>query len=53
MCQANGSITWKLEPRPSSLSTATLPPWALTRRCTIASPSPLPPVSRARALSVR
>ena len=48
-----GSTTRKVAPCPSWLSTLTFPPCASTNRCTIANPSPLPPISRVRARSVR
>ena len=39
--------------KPSSLSTRMCPPWAWTMCLAIASPSPVPPDSRERALSTR
>src|SRR5258708_35717589 len=51
----SGKVTVKEEPRPTRLSTATVPPWARTIHSTMESPSPLlllPPVRR-RAGSAR
>ena len=48
-----GSTTWSVVPRSTELVAQICPPCISTSRCTIASPRPLPPVSRARALSVR
>ena len=45
---ARGNDTVKLDPRPSSLSTRTVPPWASATWRTMARPSPVPPVWRAR-----
>src|SRR5580692_2595125 len=49
----SGSRTWKVDPLFSALSTETVPLWALQMALTMASPSPVPPDSRERALSVR
>ena len=51
--QATGSVTRTVVPRPGSLSMRSWPPWANTRCLTIASPRPVPPSSRDRALSTR
>ena len=48
-----GSRTTNRAPPRSDDDTATVPPWAATISLTIASPSPLPPASRARASSSR
>src|SRR5206468_4106426 len=50
---ATGSRTSKVEPAASSLVTRTSPPWFSATCLTIASPSPVPPVSRDRARSTR
>jgi hypothetical protein len=50
---ATGRLTVKVEPRPSSDPTSTLPPWPSATCRTIARPRPVPPVCRARALSTR
>src|SRR5207245_5163542 len=47
------SQTRTVVPRPGSLSILSWPPWANTRCLTIASPRPVPPSSRDRALSTR
>ena len=48
-----GSRTVKVLPRPTSLRTSTLPPWASVSVFTMDKPSPTPPNSRERALSTR
>src|SRR5262245_34148826 len=40
--QAGGRVMVKVEPRPGSLATATVPPWSSTNAFTSASPSPIP-----------
>lgn len=46
---AGGSRTVTVVPAPGALSSATVPPWALTISRTMASPRPLLPVARAGA----
>jgi hypothetical protein len=48
-----GRVTVKVVPSPSRLSTRIVPPWRSTAWRTIDSPSPVPPVSRDRAVSTR
>ena len=48
-----GSVTMKQLPLPGSLSTRICPPCIVTSWRTMLSPSPVPPVSRLRALSTR
>jgi hypothetical protein len=48
---ASGNMHVKVEPEPSSDSADATPPWASTICFTIASPSPVPAVSRARERS--
>ena len=50
---AAGNEISNVVPRPSSLSTSIVPPWFSTTCFTIASPSPVPPVSLERARSTR
>jgi len=50
---ATGRVTVKVDPRLSSLSTRTVPPWASATWRTMARPRPVPPVWRALALSTR
>jgi hypothetical protein len=49
----SGSRTVNVLPLPSSLPTATDPPWDSAASLTIESPSPLPPSERARASPAR
>ena len=51
--QTEGRTTRKVAPTPVLLSTRTSPPCAWTTCFTMASPSPVPPCSRERALSAR
>lgn len=50
---ATGSVKWKVAPEPSSLSAQMRPLWARTICLAMASPRPVPPDSRERALSTR
>lgn len=50
---AFGNVKKNVEPCPTLLSTRTVPPWLSTMCFTIARPSPVPPLSRERALSTR
>src|SRR6185503_20481537 len=50
---ALGKRNQKVDPWPSSLVTQASPPWFKTMCFTIASPRPVPPASRERALSTR
>ena len=50
---AQGSRTRKVVPRPDSVSKSMVPPWDSTALLQIASPSPVPPEARERALSTR
>src|SRR3989449_669039 len=51
--QASGRRIVKVLPAPGTLSTASVPPCVATMERAIGSPSPAPPVSRARAASSR
>jgi AcrR family transcriptional regulator len=51
--QPTGNFTVTVMPRPTSLSTPIVPPWATTAASAIDMPSPLPPRWRARAGSAR
>ena len=48
-----GSFTWKRHPCPGAVVTVTVPPCAYTSESTIDSPSPVPPLARARDESAR
>ena len=48
-----GRVTRKQQPSPGAVVTVTRPPWACTNESTIDSPSPVPPLARARDESVR
>lgn len=48
-----GSVTVKLDPTPSSLSTRIRPPWASTIHFAMDRPKPVPSISRERILSPR
>src|SRR6478609_8171557 len=50
---AAGSSMVKVDPRPGSDQTDTLPPWLSATCLTIARPRPVPPVARERAVSTR
>ena len=50
---AAGSVTVKVVPSPTALSTVTRPAMASTRCLTMDSPSPVPPRSRERPVSTR
>jgi len=50
---SRGRLTRTVVPTSGSLAMCSAPPWAATRCLTMASPSPVPPSSRERALSTR
>ena len=50
---AAGMRSVNVEPKPSCDCTVTRPPWFVATWRTMASPSPVPPVSRLRARSTR
>ncbi len=52
-CDRRGSRTTNRAPRSGRFSACTLPPWAAVSRCTIARPSPAPPVALLRVRSAR
>jgi hypothetical protein len=48
---ASGIVKWNVDPRPSVVSTQMRPRWSSTNLLLMASPSPVPPDSRATGLS--